>query len=88
MLLVLCSADDADALWFAVRARLAGADVAVVTDTRLAFARRRSHRVDEGGALRRPHDVPGPQVPLQAGGRVVVVQLAACQPVGEPAQPG
>lgn len=50
MLLVLCSADDADALWFAVRARRAGADVAVVTDTRLAFARRRSHRIDEGGA--------------------------------------
>jgi hypothetical protein len=49
MLLVLCSAHDADALWFAVRARRAGADVSVVTDNRLAFARRRSHRIDDGG---------------------------------------
>lgn len=50
MLVVLCSAQDADALWFAVRARRTGAAVAVVTDTRLAFARRRSHRVDGDGA--------------------------------------
>ncbi|HEY0118759.1 MAG TPA: hypothetical protein VGC04_08270 [Cellulomonas sp.] len=49
MLAVLCSAHDADALWFAIRARRAGAAVTVVTDTRLAFARRRSHAVDEEG---------------------------------------
>jgi hypothetical protein len=50
MLVVLSTAVDANALWFVVRARRDGADVTAVTDTRLAFARRRSHRVDDDGA--------------------------------------
>lgn len=40
-------------------------------------------RVDEHRAVRGPHEVAGPEVAVQPGGRVVGVEVSDVQPVGQ-----